>query len=332
MKGAIIGSGMIASTHVTAMRNSGIAVAGIYSLDQASAISFAQKNQIKVYQSMNELLADDIDLTAICTPSGTHCQLAIALMEAGKHAVVEKPIVLTKEDGIRILETEKKTGKFCAPISQFRFSDTYCNVKNAVESGDFGKILLSSLSMKYYRSPDYYAGSWRGIKAMDGGGALMNQGIHGIDLLCGLMGYPKQISGHVATLYHKIEVEDTAVASLVFPSGALGVIEAGTAITHSKPRHIEICGEYASVTIEEDVLISAEGIDLVGGTPTEIQSWRNPAAISADLHTAQYRNICAAIRGEEALSYCAVDAINAVNVILAIYESSETGKTITFES
>ncbi len=323
---------MIAHTHFTAMRNTGVDVVGVYSLDTASAQTFAQKNQIKVYQTLNELLTDDIDFAAICTPSGTHCQLAIDLMESGKHAVVEKPIVLTQQEGKRILETEKKSRKFCAPISQLRFSDTYRAVKDVAVRGGFGRILLGSLSMKYYRSQEYFAGSWRGTKAMDGGGALMNQGIHGIDLLCGLMGYPTQVSGHAATLFHDIEVEDTATASLVFPSGALGVINAGTAIKYAKPRRLEICGTDASITIEEDVLVSSEGLDLAGGIPTMIQSWKNPSAFSAELHTLQYRDICAAVRGEKSLAYTATDAVNTVNVILAIYESSETGKTIIFKS
>jgi len=323
---------MIANTHLTAMRNTGVDVVGIYSLDTATAQTFAQKNQIKVYPTMSELLADDIDFAAVCTPSGTHCQLAIDLMESGKHAVVEKPIVLTQQEGKRILEAEKKNRKFCAPISQLRFSDTYQVVKDAAVHGDFGRILLGSLSMKYYRSQEYYAGSWRGTKALDGGGALMNQGIHGIDILCGLMGYPTQVSGHIATLFHDIEVEDTAAASLVFPSGALGVIDAGTAIRYAKPRRLEVCGTDASIMIEEDVLVSSEGIGLTGGIPTSIQSWKNPSAISAELHTLQYRDICAAVRGEKTLAYTAADAVNTVNVILAIYESSETGKTIIFES
>ena len=331
----IIGCGMISKWHAHAIASQKDAVlVGATSASLESAERFAAEHNCKVFPSVEDMLSsEEIDVVCICTPSGLHASMAVMAANAKKHFVVEKPMAITEAQVQDILLACQKNGVKGAVISQLRFSKAVQLVKKAIEDGVLGQLLTGDVSMKYYRSPEYYASAgWRGTWEMDGGGALMNQGIHGIDLLCGLMGYPKQISGHVATLYHKIEVEDTAVASLVFPSGALGVIEAGTAITHSKPRHIEICGEYASVTIEEDVLISAEGIDLVGGTPTEIQSWRNPAAISADLHTAQYRNICAAIRGEEALSYCAVDAINAVNVILAIYESSETGKTITFES
>ena len=329
LKAALIGSGMIAGTHLAAMRGNGIDVAGVYSLDTASAVRFAEENGIRAYGSLEELLSDASDLAAICTPSGTHADLAVSLMRSGRSVVVEKPIALTAEDCRRILETERETGRICAPISQLRFSETYGAVKAAVENGAFGRILTASLSMRYWRSPEYYAGTWRGTKAMDGGGALMNQGIHGIDVMCGLLGVPTRISGHVATLCHDIEVEDSAAASLVFPSGALGVIDASTAVRHARPRRLEICGTLASVTIEEDALVSAEGIDLTGGATTANGNWKEPSAFGADLHTAQYRNISAAVRGEEPLRYTARDAANTVRVILAVYESAAAGRTVT---
>ncbi len=321
----MIGCGMIACTHLAAMRNSGIDVAGIFSIDTSAAARFAELHQVPLYDSLESLLQDETDLIAVCTPSGTHADLAVTVMEHGKHAVVEKPVALNESDCLRILETEKKTGKFCAPISQLRFSNTYRTVKAAIDAGRFGKRILASLSMKYFRSTAYFQNSWRGTRSLDGGGALMNQGIHGIDMMCGLLGYPVSISGHAATLYHDIEVEDTATASLVFPDGMLGVIDGSTAITHARPRRLEICGTQASVVIEEDVLVQAEGIALTGGTHTAIRSWDKPEAISADLHTAQYKNIRAAICGEEPLYYTAMDAVNTVRVILSIYTSSETG-------
>ena len=332
LKAALIGSGMIAETHITAMRGAGIEVIGIYSVDQDTAARLASDHGMTHYMSMTELLAGEADFAAICTPSGTHAELAMTLMENGKHAIVEKPAVITEEDGIRLLETERKTGKICAPISQLRFSEAYRTVKAAVDRGDFGTLLLGILSMKYYRSPEYFAGSWRGTKAMDGGGALMNQGIHGIDMLCGLLGYPVKISGHTATLYHHIEVEDTAVASLVFPCGALGVINGGTAIAHAKPRRLELCGTKAGVTMEEDRIVLADGIELAGSSESKVHGWIKPSDIGAELHQERYMNIAAALRGEEKLYYTAQDAVNTVNVILSIYRASETGETSYFES
>lgn len=284
---------------------------------------------MKAYNSMDELLSDDITVVSVCTPSGTHALLAETIMEHGKYAIVEKPMALTVEECARIIEVEKKTGRFCAPISQLRFSPVFRQVRTAIEEGRFGRMIMGLLSMKYYRAPSYYAGSWRGTKAMDGGGALMNRGIHGIDMMCGLLGYPISVSGHTATLLHDIEVEDTAVASLVFPNGTLGVIDGSTAVTHAKPRRLELCGTTASLTLEEDVIVHTDGIDLLSRTESGYKSFSDPTAISTDLHEYQFCNILAAIAGNEPLFYTSEEALKTVAVITAIYESSRTGKTIS---
>lgn len=329
IKAALIGCGMIADTHLTALLNAGADVVGVYDANLDRAADFAAARGMKAYNSMDELLSDDITVVSVCTPSGTHASLAETIMEHGKYAIVEKPMALTVEECARIIEVEKKTGRFCAPISQLRFSPVFRQVRTAIEEGRFGRMIMGLLSMKYYRAPSYYAGSWRGTKAMDGGGALMNQGIHGIDMMCGLLGYPISVSGHTATLLHDIEVEDTAVASLVFPNGTLGVIDGSTAVTHAKPRRLELCGTTASLTLEEDVIVHTDGIDLLSRTESGYKSFSDPTAISTDLHEYQFCNILAAIAGNEPLFYTSEEALKTVAVITAIYESSRTGKTIS---
>lgn len=329
IKAALIGCGMIADTHLTALLNAGANVVGVYDANLDRAADFAAARGMKAYNSMDELLSDDITVVSVCTPSGTHASLAETIMEHGKYAIVEKPMALTVEECARIIEVEKKTGRFCAPISQLRFSPVFRQVRTAIEEGRFGRMIMGLLSMKYYRAPSYYAGSWRGTKAMDGGGALMNQGIHGIDMMCGLLGYPISVSGHTATLLHDIEVEDTAVASLVFPNGTLGVIDGSTAVTHAKPRRLELCGTTASLTLEEDVIVHTDGIDLLSRTESGYKSFSDPTAISTDLHEYQFCNILAAIAGNEPLFYTSEEALKTVAVITAIYESSRTGKTIS---
>lgn len=329
IKAALIGCGMIADTHLTALLNAGANVVGVYDANLDRAADFAAARGMKAYNSMDELLSDDITVVSVCTPSGTHASLAETIMEHGKYAIVEKPMALTVEECTRIIEVEKKTGRFCAPISQLRFSPVFRQVRTAIEEGRFGRMIMGLLSMKYYRAPSYYAGSWRGTKAMDGGGALMNQGIHGIDMMCGLLGYPISVSGHTATLLHDIEVEDTAVASLVFPNGTLGVIDGSTAVTHAKPRRLELCGTTASLTLEEDVIVHTDGIDLLSRTESGYKSFSDPTAISTDLHEYQFCNILAAIAGNEPLFYTSEEALKTVAVITAIYESSRTGKTIS---
>ena len=329
IKAALIGCGMIADTHLTALLNAGANVVGVYDANLDRAADFAAARGMKAYNSMDELLSDDITVVSVCTPSGTHASLAETIMEHGKYAIVEKPMALTVEECARIIEVEKKTGRFCAPISQLRFSPVFRQVRTAIEEGRFGRMIMGLLSMKYYRAPSYYAGSWRGTKAMDGGGALMNQGIHGIDMMCGLLGYPISVSGHTATLLHDIEVEDTAVASLVIPNGTLGVIDGSTAVTHAKPRRLELCGTTASLTLEEDVIVHTDGIDLLSRTESGYKSFSDPTAISTDLHEYQFCNILAAIAGNEPLFYTSEEALKTVAVITAIYESSRTGKTIS---
>lgn len=329
IKAALIGCGMIADTHLTALLNAGANVVGVYDANLDRAAGFAAARGMKAYNSMDELLSDDITVVSVCTPSGTHASLAETIMEHGKYAIVEKPMALTVEECARIIEVEKKTGRFCAPISQLRFSPVFRQVRTAIEEGRFGRMIMGLLSMKYYRAPSYYAGSWRGTKAMDGGGALMNQGIHGIDMMCGLLGYPISVSGHTATLLHDIEVEDTAVASLVFPNGTLGVIDGSTAVTHAQPRRLELCGTTASLTLEEDVIVHTDGIDLLSRTESGYKSFSDPTAISTDLHEYQFCNILAAIAGNEPLFYTSEEALKTVAVITAIYESSRTGKTIS---
>ena len=329
IKAALIGCGMIADTHLTALLNAGADVVGVYDANLDRAAGFAAARGMKAYNSMDELLSDDITVVSVCTPSGTHASLAETIMEHGKYAIVEKPMALTVEECARIIEVEKKTGRFCAPISQLRFSPVFRQVRTAIEEGRFGRMIMGLLSMKYYRAPSYYAGSWRGTKAMDGGGALMNQGIHGIDMMCGMLGYPISVSGHTATLLHDIEVEDTAVASLVFPNGTLGVIDGSTAVTHAKPRRLELCGTTASLTLEEDVIVHTDGIDLLSRTESGYKSFFDPTAISTDLHEYQFCNILAAIAGNEPLFYTSEEALKTVAVITAIYESSRTGKTIS---
>ena len=329
IKAALIGCGMIADTHLTALLNAGADVIGVFDKRTDAAAAFASARGMRTYVSMEDLLSDDIEVVSVCTPSGTHAFLAEEIMEHGKYAIVEKPMALTVEECARIIEVEKKTGRFCAPISQLRFSPVFRQVRTAIEEGRFGRMIMGLLSMKYYRAPSYYAGSWRGTKAMDGGGALMNQGIHGIDMMCGLLGYPISVSGHTATLLHDIEVEDTAVASLVFPNGTLGVIDGSTAVTHAKPRRLELCGTTASLTLEEDVIVHTDGIDLLSRTESGYKSFSDPTAISTDLHEYQFCNILAAIAGNEPLFYTSEEALKTVAVITAIYESSRTGKTIS---
>lgn len=324
IKVAIIGCGAIASVHYdVAHAHEAFCVIGVYDASVERAEAFAKERNLAVYPTLEALLASEASLVAICTPSGLHAPLAIQCMRAGKHVVVEKPIALTEEDCDALLAVERETGCICAPISQLRYYDDIRRAKEILESGVLGKPVLCDLYMKYYREKAYYQNSWRGTVAMDGGGALMNQGIHGIDALRYLMGDVASVNAKVRTLVHDIEVEDTAVATVEFANGAVGVIEGTTSVRPGFPRRFEIHCENGSMIIEENRIIH---LDLPSFSLKEQEhsynSSSNPMNISHEGHHRQYVNLLEAIEGKAPLYYTAEEAAKSVKTVLAIYRSS----------
>lgn len=326
MKALIIGGGMAAGLHCRVLRGHGVTVAGICDVRLEAALALTEKYGGQAYDDLAKALEADVDFAVVCTPSGTHASIAIQVMEAGKNVVVEKPLALTVADCHRVIATRDATGRLCAPISQLRFSPMYKRVRECLAKDGLGTLIMASLSMKYFRSREYYGG-WKGTWAMDGG-ELMNQGIHGIDIMCGLLGKPVTVSGKVATRYHNIEAEDTAVAALTFPCGMLGTIDSSTAINQYKPRRLEICGSDGLIVAEEDRIVLVEGVELESDAFSEYQGSNDPKNIGTGLHSLIYENILAAMEGRAALEYTPEDAANTVQVICAINESSRTGKTV----
>lgn len=276
------------------------------------------------------LSSEEIDIVCICTPSGNHAELSVAAMKKGKYVIVEKPMALTPEECQRVVDTQNKTGKKCVVISQLRFSDTSKKVKDALNKESLGKLFECGVHMKFFRSEEYYNSSgWRGTWAMDGGGALMNQGIHGIDLMLYYMGEVKSVFAFCKTLRHNIEVEDTAVAAVEFKSGAIGVIEATTSILPGYPRQIEICGSEGSVILEEDAILKwdIKGEDEKTGNAVN-SSFADSTKISFEGHKAQIKNLINHIENGEKLLIDANEGRKSVELICAIYESSRKGKKI----
>ena len=177
-------------------------------------------------------------------------------MRAGKHAIVEKPMEVSLAACDRMIAAEKQSGKKLAIISQHRWDHASRFVKDAVESGKLGKLILVDVNVKWWRTQAYYdAGDWRGTWALDGGGALMNQGVHTVDLMQWIAGPVSSVFAHTATAGHeRIEVEDLAVATLKFASGALGTLTASTASYDGQPARLELYGTEGSAIIEGDRL------------------------------------------------------------------------------
>ena len=279
------------------------------------------------------LASDKIDVVCICTPSGNHAELSVAAMEKGKNVIVEKPMALTPEDCQWVVDTQNKTGKKCVVISQLRFSQTSKKVKEALADNKLGKLLECGVHMKFFRSEEYYNSSdWRGTWAMDGGGALMNQGIHGVDLMLYYMGDVKSVFAYCKTLRHNIEVEDTAVAAVEFKNGAVGVIEATTSVLPGYPRQIELCGSEGSIVLEEDSILKWDIQSQYEKTgKAENSSFADPTKISFMGHKAQIENLINHLENGEELLIDANEGRRSVELICAIYESSAKGEKIDFK-
>lgn len=253
----IYGCGVIANTHAKVIGEiENATLCGCSDISFPYAEKFAKKHGTTAFSSLVEMLEnDDIDVINVCTPSGTHADIAIKILEADKNVILEKPMAITAADCDRIIEATKKSKGKLMVISQMRTAPDIKHLKLLIDSGILGRILLVELHMNYYRDQEYFKGSWRGSKKMDGGGALMNQGIHGIDLISYLVGKVRNVSSIVRTLSHEIEVEDTAVANLEFENGALGIVTASTAVPPGFDREMKIFGTKGYAHLIETKLV-----------------------------------------------------------------------------
>lgn len=342
---AIVGVGMIARFHALALKEvPGVELKALVSRKEKNARQLADKEklQVDIYTDLTKVLArPDIHIIIITTPSGAHMEPAVAAAQAGKHVVVEKPLEITLERCDRIIEACTKNGVQLCTIFPSRFHDANIELKKAVQAGRFGRLTLGETTCKWWRSQAYYdEGGWKGTQALDGGGALMNQAIHNVDLLLWMMGQPTQICGFTAMLAHeRIEVEDTSVACLRFANGALGVIQATTSVFPGLPKTIAIHGDRGTAVIEQEDILRwelspeipddarikerfAKKVGASGGAS-------DPSSISYQGHARQLTDFVAAIQEGRPPLVDGREGRRAVEVILAIYKAAAEGKTVT---
>lgn len=355
MRFGIVGLGSVGPTHAGAIMRIDdaelVAVADLI-VDRAKAV--ADKVGVrKVYSSDVELVADpDIDVVCFATPSGMHAEHAIRAMQAGKHVIVEKPMEISLDACDRMIQVAQETGRKLSVISQHRFDAASMKVKEAIDSGKLGKIVLADASVKWWRKQAYYdSGEWRGTWALDGGGALINQGVHTVDVLQWLVGGVSSVFGHTLTGAHeRIEVEDIAVVALKFNCGAIGTLTATTAAFPGAPVKISVYGTEGSAVIEGDRLKSmtlkngetytAESAahDAVSVAQGGTASVKDEAALKAlakdkkpgwgDAHRAQILDFIRAIRTDSRPLIDGLAARKPVEVVLGVYESARTGKPV----
>jgi predicted dehydrogenase len=338
----IIGCGMIADFHARAIGDvEGAELVACHDMVPQAADRLAEKTGCKAYPGLDRMLADPaVHVVTIGTPSGAHMEPAVAAAEAGKHVIVEKPLEITLDRCDRIIRACDQAGVVLSTIFPSRFHDSSVRMKQAVEGGRFGTLTVGDAYVKWYRTQEYYdSGDWRGTWELDGGGALMNQAIHSVDLLTWLMGPVAEIRAQTALLGHeRIAVEDVAMATLKFTSGALGVIEASTAIYPGYLKRIEIHGSTGSAVMEEEDLVKW---DFAEKKPEDAEVEKkmservsggggaaDPKAIGHHGHARQFADVVNAIQQATKPLIDGLEGRRSVEIILAVYLAAETGQTV----
>jgi UDP-N-acetyl-2-amino-2-deoxyglucuronate dehydrogenase len=357
MRFAIIGAGVIGRTHAACIRELGPRATLTLVVDEipdrARELATAH-NADHATSARAAFTRGDVDAVAICTPSGRHAEFAVAALEAGRHVLVEKPIDVTMPAARRVADAAARASTTITVISQHRFDPSSQLVHQAVRDGRLGRITSGVASIAWWRSQDYYdSGDWRGSWALDGGGALMNQGIHTVDLLLWMLGEPVEVHAWAACLAHqRIEVEDTTVAAVRFASGALGVIHSTTAAYPGLTARVQVHGDRGSAIIDGDRLTyfhaaadfhaaagpadppdygagadANQAARVLPGRAPAPTAGSDPGALS-DAHLHQYRDFLDAIAGGRQPMVTVGEAIAALAVVHAIYESARTGRPV----
>jgi len=339
---AIVGTGAIAGIHATAIAAIEHAnLLGVYNRSEDKAKAFAEQYNCSAYHSLEDLLKlKDLDIVCICTPSGAHLEPALKVIEAGKHCLIEKPIEVTLEKTDKLINAAKAKGITLAVVYPTRFYDISKAAKKAIENKRFGNMVLGSAYVKWSRTEAYYnSAEWRGTWALDGGGALMNQAIHSVDMLQWYMGPIESVQAFATNARHKnIEVEDTVVAAIKFANGALGTIECTTASYPGVLKRLEIMGTTGTVTLEDndvakwqfehedaaDELIRAQ----FSSNGSAKGGASDPLSINYLGHQRQMEDMMQAIKTGSKPLIDGVEARKSVEIVLAIYESARSGKLI----
>jgi UDP-N-acetyl-2-amino-2-deoxyglucuronate dehydrogenase len=352
---AIVGCGTIAPTHaeaLAALPPGEAELAACCDVVPERAQAFAERFHCRPL-SYDDALADPgIDAVSVCTPSGLHAELGVQAMHAGKHVVVEKPMDITLDACDRLLQAQRETGRTLAVISQHRFDPASQGIKQALDAGELGALVLGDARIPWYRTQEYYdSGDWRGTWALDGGGCLMNQGVHTVDLLRWLCGPVVTVYAQMRTAAHaRIEVEDVVAATLTFANGALGTLMASTAAYPGFPARLAVHGTQGSAVIEGDRLhtLALQGrATLAGQQATEhalqvaqggtraaaqhagsIQAAADPSAVWGDAHRAQLQDFIRCCRTGETPLVDGHEGRSAVELVLAVYESARRGQEV----
>jgi UDP-N-acetyl-2-amino-2-deoxyglucuronate dehydrogenase len=336
----LIGGGNITETHARATKAlPNLQISAIYGTNREKVGRLCKEYEATPYSDFTKFLNHrPMDLVAIGSPSGLHAEHGIAAARHGLHVLTEKPIDITTERADVLIAETDKAGVKLGVLFQDRAKPDIQRVKKEVDAGVLGKPILADARVKWFRPPDYYSSSrWRGTFALDGGGAVINQGIHTVDLMLWLFGGVVSVQANSKTRLHAIEAEDTLVAMLEFTSGALGVLQATTSAYPGYPRRLELTGSEGSLIIEQDRLLAADLRTPSAELLQSEQADRNPSASSP---------VVSDFRGHQSILEDFIEAIQtnrkpfcdgregrrSLALVEAIYKACRTGERVRCEN
>jgi UDP-N-acetyl-2-amino-2-deoxyglucuronate dehydrogenase len=328
MRFGILGAGMVAAYHrdaIAANHDIGAELVAVSTSHQARFPSVASAFGAPCVAARELMERDDIDVVCICTPSGLHAQQTLDAISAGKHVLVEKPFALSLEEADQVERAARQSRVRVGVALQRRTNPVLQSLADRIKSNVYGRITLATLTMPYHRSQSYYDQSaWRGTWDLDGGGVLMNQGIHLVDLLVWLLGDPISAEAHGATLAREIEAEDTLTATLRFEQGTLATISATTATFPGVSHRLELFGTDGNVRIEgEEVVASHPAIESAPAASAAASSpASNPRGISLDGHRRLIRDMVEAVQLERPPLVGPAEARRSLAAVLRIYETA----------
>lgn len=271
----------------------------------------------------------------INTPHYLHYKIAMDVMKMNKHVLVDKPMAISLKETDEMINEARKRNVKLGVILQSRFDSAVKKVKEAIDTGKFGRLILGEAVVEWFREQEYYdKSSWRGKWSTEGGGALINQAIHTIDLLLWLFGQPKQLWAQIDTFLHNIEVEDLAVAAIRFENGALGIIQASTAIYPGLPAKLEVHGTKGTAIIEGEILkrlsIMEEKEVISEKTKDKLESWVRPERVPVMNHASLIKDFAQSIIDDRKPYVDGIEGRKSIELIMAIYKSSKTNSIINF--
>jgi len=328
----LIGGGNITETHARAARGiPGVKISAINGTNAEKTARLCREHGGTPYQNFDAFLKHrPMDLVIIGSPSGLHATQGIAAARHGLHVLTEKPIEISTARADALIEAANQSKVQLGVIFQDRLKPHIRQLKTWLDQGLLGKLLFVDARVKWYRPPEYYANSsWRGTLALDGGGALINQGVHTIDLLLWLLGDVARVQARTATQLHKIEAEDTAVAILEFAGGALGIFHATTAAYPGYPRRVEISGSEGTVILEHDRIIAANLRNAPATAAVSAALDENQSASSAVVsdfrgHQSVLEDFLQAIQHNRAPACDGLEGRRSIALIESIYRAAKT--------